>query len=211
MEDMKEFHDTHDSMSSWLSAKERMLTVLGPISSDSRMVQSQVQQVQVLREEFRTQQPQLQHLVDVGDSVLGYLDPRSPEGQKVNNKLKHIQERWADLLGKTLSALCVCMEILNFTVLKSQMLWCSVWCVCKLLFRPGISDNCDVWEAKLYKNLLRKVRYVIGAWMYGRKTEAKRISIVRSVLSGYLLLLLHILYVLFYHRICKMSPHLYLY
>lgn len=99
MEDMKEFHDTHDSMSSWLSAKERMLTVLGPISSDSRMVQSQVQQVQVLREEFRTQQPQLQHLIDVGDSVLGYLDPHSPEGQKVDNKLRHIQDRWADLLG----------------------------------------------------------------------------------------------------------------
>ncbi|XP_015837198.1 microtubule-actin cross-linking factor 1 isoform X43 [Tribolium castaneum] len=100
MEDMKEFHDTHDSLSSWLSAKDRMLTVLGPISSDSRMVQSQVQQVQVLREEFRTQQPQLQHLIDVGDSVLSYLDPRSPDGQKVNNKLANIQQRWADLLSK---------------------------------------------------------------------------------------------------------------
>ncbi|KAJ8936625.1 hypothetical protein NQ314_012241 [Rhamnusium bicolor] len=100
MEDMKEFHDTHDSLTSWLSAKDRMLTVLGPISSDSRMVQSQVQQVQVLREEFRTQQPQLQHLIDVGDDVLGYLDPRSPDHQKVNSKLAAVQQRWADLLGK---------------------------------------------------------------------------------------------------------------
>lgn len=47
MEDMKDFHDTHDSLSGWLAAKDRMLTVLGPISSDPRMVQSQVQQVQV--------------------------------------------------------------------------------------------------------------------------------------------------------------------
>lgn len=47
MEDVKDFHDTHDSLSNWLAAKERMMTVLGPISSDSRMVQSQVQQVQV--------------------------------------------------------------------------------------------------------------------------------------------------------------------
>ncbi|CAH0551952.1 unnamed protein product [Brassicogethes aeneus] len=100
MEDMKEFHDTHDSLASWLSAKDRMLTVLGPISSDSRMVQSQVQQVQVLREEFRTQQPQLQHLINVGDSVLGYLDNNSPDHQKINNKLTAIQQRWADLLGK---------------------------------------------------------------------------------------------------------------
>lgn len=100
MEDMKEFHDTHDSLTSWLSAKDRMLTVLGPISSDSRMVQSQVQQVQVLREEFRTQQPQLQHLIDVGDDVLNYLDIKSPDHQKINNKLANIQQRWADLLGK---------------------------------------------------------------------------------------------------------------
>lgn len=100
LEDMKEFHDTHDSLASWLAAKDRMLTVLGPISSDSRMVQSQVQQVQVLREEFRTQQPQLQHLIDVGDSVLSYLDARTPEGQKVNNKLANIQQKWADLLSK---------------------------------------------------------------------------------------------------------------
>ncbi|KAK5647774.1 hypothetical protein RI129_002666 [Pyrocoelia pectoralis] len=100
VENIKEFLDTHESMSSWLSAKERMLTVLGPISSDSRMVQSQVQQVQVLREEFRSQQPQLQHLIDIGDSVLTYLDPRSSEGQKVNTKLSNVQQRWADLLGK---------------------------------------------------------------------------------------------------------------
>ncbi|XP_049817745.1 dystonin isoform X11 [Aethina tumida] len=100
MEDMNKFHETHDSLSSWLSAKDRMLTVLGPISSDPRMVQSQVQQVQVLREEFRTQQPQLQHLINVGDSVLSYLDNGSPDHQKINNKLANIQQRWADLLSK---------------------------------------------------------------------------------------------------------------
>uniref|UniRef100_A0A6P7F8X5 Dystonin isoform X26 n=1 Tax=Diabrotica virgifera virgifera TaxID=50390 RepID=A0A6P7F8X5_DIAVI len=100
MEDMKDFLDTHDSLASWLSAKERMLTVLGPISSDSRMVQSQVQQVQVLREEFRTQQPQLQHLIEVGDNVLNHLEPKSSEHQKVNNKLAVVQQKWADLLSK---------------------------------------------------------------------------------------------------------------
>lgn len=100
MDDMKDFHDTHDSLSNWLGAKDRMMTVLGPISSDSRMVQSQVQQVQVLREEFRTQQPQLQHLIEVGDHVLARLDPHSPDGQKINTKLSNIQKKWADLLGK---------------------------------------------------------------------------------------------------------------
>jgi chromosome segregation ATPase len=100
MEDMKDFHDTHDNLSGWLSAKDRMMMVLGPISSDSRMVQSQVQQVQVLREEFRTQQPQLSHLSEVGESVLTHLDPDTPDAQRVSARLASILQRWADLLGR---------------------------------------------------------------------------------------------------------------
>ncbi|KAK7865644.1 hypothetical protein R5R35_006900 [Gryllus longicercus] len=100
MEDMKDFHDTHDNLSNWLSAKDRMMTVLGPISSDSRMVQSQVQQVQVLREEFRTQQPQLQHLQELGEAVLGRVDPNSPDGQRLAARLHSLLQRWADLLAR---------------------------------------------------------------------------------------------------------------
>uniref|UniRef100_A0A8D8X998 Dystonin n=1 Tax=Cacopsylla melanoneura TaxID=428564 RepID=A0A8D8X998_9HEMI len=101
LEDVKEFYDTHDNLNNWLNAKDRMMTVLGPISSDPRMVQSQVQQVQVLREEFRTQQPQLHHLTSKGESVLARIgDPNSPDSKNVEAKLKTILEKWADLLGK---------------------------------------------------------------------------------------------------------------
>lgn len=99
-EDLKDFHDTHDNLSNWLSAKDRMMSVLGPISSDSRMVQSQVQQVQVLREEFRSQQPQLQHLTEIGESILSQVDKSSPDGQRLAARLSAILQRWADLLGK---------------------------------------------------------------------------------------------------------------
>lgn len=99
MEDMKDFHDTHDNLANWLSAKDRMMSVLGPISSDSRMVQSQVQQVQVLREEFRGQQPQLQHLTEVGETVLSQIDKTSPDGQRLAARLQAILQRWADLLS----------------------------------------------------------------------------------------------------------------
>jgi hypothetical protein len=53
LEDVKDFHDTHDQLSAWLTAKDRMMSVLGPISSDPRLVHHQLQQVQVLREEFK--------------------------------------------------------------------------------------------------------------------------------------------------------------
>ncbi|XP_055317105.1 dystonin isoform X42 [Sitodiplosis mosellana] len=99
-EQIRDFLDTHDNLNNWLTAKERMLTVLGPISSDPRMVQSQVQQVQVLREEFRTQQPQLKHLQDIGHGILDQLNPASPESKSVSTKLQNLQDKWDDLVGR---------------------------------------------------------------------------------------------------------------
>ncbi|KAF5293902.1 hypothetical protein FQA39_LY13607 [Lamprigera yunnana] len=71
VEDMKEFIDTHDSMSSWLSAKEKMLTVLGPISSNSGMVQSQVQQN--LERQLEGQRPLLADLETAGTQLCNVL------------------------------------------------------------------------------------------------------------------------------------------
>ncbi|XP_050552461.1 dystonin isoform X43 [Spodoptera frugiperda] len=100
MEEMKDFLDTYSNLSVWLGAKDRMMAALGPISSDSRMVQTQVQQVQVLREEFRGQQPQLAHLEEVGTAVLCRLEPASPDAAKLKQKVAEIQDRWNDLLNK---------------------------------------------------------------------------------------------------------------
>lgn len=100
LEDMKEFHDTYENLNSWLVAKEKMLGALGPISSDPRMVASQVQQVQVLREEFRTQQPQLDHLVHVTESVLSRIPTDSLDAQKIASKSNSVLQRWADQLAR---------------------------------------------------------------------------------------------------------------
>ncbi|XP_030078527.1 dystonin isoform X15 [Drosophila hydei] len=98
-EKLRDFLDTHGNLKSWLDSKERMLTVLGPISSDPRMVQSQVQQVQVLREEFRTQQPQLKHLQELGHDVVDHL-AGTPDAQAVEVKLRDVITKWDDLMGK---------------------------------------------------------------------------------------------------------------
>ncbi|XP_032293276.1 microtubule-actin cross-linking factor 1 isoform X47 [Drosophila virilis] len=98
-EKLRDFLDTHGNLKSWLDSKERMLTVLGPISSDPRMVQSQVQQVQVLREEFRTQQPQLKHFQELGHDVVDHL-AGTPDAQAVEVKLKDVLNKWDDLMGK---------------------------------------------------------------------------------------------------------------
>ena len=99
-EKLRDFLDTHNNLKNWLDSKERMLTVLGPISSDPRMVQSQVQQVQVLREEFRTQQPQLKHFQEIGHDVLDHLEIESPDATAVDKKLKDIISKWEDLVSR---------------------------------------------------------------------------------------------------------------
>ncbi|XP_037826308.1 dystonin isoform X41 [Lucilia sericata] len=99
-EKLRDFLDTHNNLKNWLDSKERMLTVLGPISSDPRMVQSQVQQVQVLREEFRTQQPQLKHFQEIGHDVLDHLESDSPDAAAVDKKLKDVNYKWEDLVGR---------------------------------------------------------------------------------------------------------------
>lgn len=100
-EQLRDFLDNHDSLSKWLVSKENMLIVLGPISSDPRMVQSQVQQVQVLRDEFRSQEPQLDHLKNVGNVVIDHLESnRDPQAKNISTKLKSIEGKWADLLGR---------------------------------------------------------------------------------------------------------------
>ncbi|XP_075166809.1 dystonin-like protein short stop isoform X24 [Haematobia irritans] len=99
-EKLRDFLDTHNNLKNWLDSKDRMLTVLGPISSDPRMVQSQVQQVQVLREEFRTQQPQLKHFQEIGHDVLDHLEANTPDANAVDKKLQDINKKWEDLVGR---------------------------------------------------------------------------------------------------------------
>ncbi|XP_017463645.1 PREDICTED: microtubule-actin cross-linking factor 1 isoform X3 [Rhagoletis zephyria] len=98
-EKLRDFLDIHNNLSNWLHSKERILTVLGPISTDSRMVQSQVQQVQVLREEFRIQQPQLNHFQEIGHDILNHLTNPS-EITKVKQKLNDVISKWDDIVSR---------------------------------------------------------------------------------------------------------------
>ncbi|XP_050322444.1 dystonin isoform X16 [Bactrocera neohumeralis] len=98
-EKLRDFLDIHSNLSNWLQSKERILTVLGPISTDSRMVQSQVQQVQVLREEFRIQQPQLNHFQEIGHDVLNRIT-NSSDTQNIKKKLHDIINKWDDIVTR---------------------------------------------------------------------------------------------------------------
>uniref|UniRef100_A0A0K8TB91 Dystonin n=1 Tax=Lygus hesperus TaxID=30085 RepID=A0A0K8TB91_LYGHE len=95
LDDLKDLYDTHDHLGTWLSAKERMTAALGPISSDPRMVQSQIEQVQVLREELRATGPQLVHLEDTTNQLVSRA-----KWTPLEAKLKTVQDRWSALAKK---------------------------------------------------------------------------------------------------------------
>lgn len=100
MENVKEFHDSHDNLNNWLTAKDKMMGVLGPIASDPRVVQNQLQQVQVMRDEFRAQKPVLDSFNNAGDNLLAETNPDSADGQKIEDKLMSVNQKWNDLLHK---------------------------------------------------------------------------------------------------------------
>lgn len=137
LDDNKEFYDTYEGLHTWLEAKERMLGALGPISSDPHIVCSQVQQVQVLREEFRAQKPQLDHIVQVGESVLVKIPASSAHDENVKQKLSSVLKRWSDQLSR----LDERGTSLGDAVDTSREFGASLTRLCDAL--QGISDNLE--------------------------------------------------------------------
>lgn len=92
-----DFLETHDLIYNWLISKEKLLSVLGPISSDIRIVNSQMQQVSVLRDEFKVQHTQLNYLRELGGGLLNNFQPTTHEGKTISMKLNDIEKKWSDL------------------------------------------------------------------------------------------------------------------
>ena len=92
-----DFLETYDLLYNWLVSKEKLLSVLGPISSDPRTVNSQMQQVSVLRDEFKAQHTQLDYLRNSGNGLVYHFKDSSQEGKVISGKLNDIEKKWNDL------------------------------------------------------------------------------------------------------------------
>ncbi|XP_022239565.1 microtubule-actin cross-linking factor 1-like isoform X12 [Limulus polyphemus] len=127
LQGFKDFQDTHDIVTNWLTQKDKMLQVLGPIASEPRMVTSQMQQVQVMREEFRSQQPLLDRLDSSGQAIIDSLGPASPASTKVQDQMDTIHRTWDDLLRqladreKSLDAACGVTKEFHDTLNRLQV------------------------------------------------------------------------------------------
>ncbi|XP_041644804.1 dystonin isoform X3 [Cheilinus undulatus] len=95
------FQTTETQLGQWLSEKELMMSVLGPLSIDPNMLKMQKQQVQILQNEFKSRQPQYERLQETANAILsssGNQDPLS--GKLVREQLGNVTQKWQSLTGQ---------------------------------------------------------------------------------------------------------------
>uniref|UniRef100_A0A3B4WAC8 Dystonin n=1 Tax=Seriola lalandi dorsalis TaxID=1841481 RepID=A0A3B4WAC8_SERLL len=95
------FQTTELQLGQWLSEKELMMSVLGPLSIDPNMLKMQKQQVQILQNEFKSRKPQYEQLEEAASAILsssGNQDPSS--GKLVREQLAAVTQKWQGLTGQ---------------------------------------------------------------------------------------------------------------
>ncbi|XP_054456427.1 dystonin [Anoplopoma fimbria] len=95
------FQTTELQLGQWLSEKEMMMSVLGPLSIDPNMLKMQKQQVQILQNEFKSRKPQYEQLQEAASAILsssGNQDPSS--GKLVREQLTAVTQKWQGLTGQ---------------------------------------------------------------------------------------------------------------
>eukprot|EP00090_Calanus_glacialis_P003456 TRINITY_DN1255_c0_g1_i12.p1 TRINITY_DN1255_c0_g1~~TRINITY_DN1255_c0_g1_i12.p1 ORF type:complete len:5152 (+),score=1465.32 TRINITY_DN1255_c0_g1_i12:61-15516(+) len=99
LDELKDFHDIHDNLNNWLNSKGKLMNILGPIASDPRLVQNQMSQIQVMKEEFVEKQPNKDRFNDIGETILDTA-AASADGRNIEDKLDNVNRKWDDLLNQ---------------------------------------------------------------------------------------------------------------
>uniref|UniRef100_A0A3B5MDW0 Uncharacterized protein n=1 Tax=Xiphophorus couchianus TaxID=32473 RepID=A0A3B5MDW0_9TELE len=97
------FASAANQLGPWLREKELMMSVLGPLSIDPNMLNTQKQQVQFMLREFDTRRPQFDQLTQSAEGILSQTgdsaqDPKDLE--EVRTELGSISQQWEDLTGR---------------------------------------------------------------------------------------------------------------
>ncbi|KAI2799657.1 hypothetical protein BLOT_011563 [Blomia tropicalis] len=88
-----------DKLRSWLDQKEKLISVLGPIGSEPYIVNTQLKQIHVMKDEFSSQEHLLNKMDKLGDSILERMDRSNPSHKTIQNKMNDIHKNWNQLLA----------------------------------------------------------------------------------------------------------------
>ncbi|XP_043573701.1 microtubule-actin cross-linking factor 1 isoform X6 [Chiloscyllium plagiosum] len=97
---LSNFQNTESQLSPWLSEKELMMSVLGPLSIDPNMLRAQKQQVQFMLKEFETRKPQYEQLNKAAEGILCASGDVSPPDSQLSNQHRTINDKWNKLTNQ---------------------------------------------------------------------------------------------------------------
>ncbi|XP_076611140.1 microtubule-actin cross-linking factor 1 isoform X19 [Chaetodon auriga] len=97
------FASAANQLGPWLREKELMMSVLGPLSIDPNMLNTQKQQVQFMLREFETRRPQFDQLTQSAEGILSQTvdsaqDPK--DLAEVRAELGSISQQWENLTSR---------------------------------------------------------------------------------------------------------------
>ncbi|ETE69648.1 Dystonin, partial [Ophiophagus hannah] len=137
---LTQFQATEAQLSQWLVEKELMISVLGPLSIDPNMLNTQKQQVQILLKEFDTRKPQYEQLSEAGQGILQEPGEHPPTHERVKQQLTAVAQKWDALTGQ-LSGRCGRIE--QVIVKSTEYQNCL----------KSLSEKLSTLENKLHQNL----------------------------------------------------------
>ncbi|XP_075836650.1 dystonin isoform X17 [Microtus pennsylvanicus] len=97
---LTQFQTTEAQLKQWLLEKELMVSVLGPLSIDPNMLNTQRQQVQILLQEFDTRKHQYEQLTAAGRGILSRPGEDPSLHRMVNEQLAAVTQKWDNLTGQ---------------------------------------------------------------------------------------------------------------
>ncbi|NWR14922.1 DYST protein, partial [Emberiza fucata] len=135
-----QFQTAEAQLKHWLVEKELMVSVLGPLSIDPNMLNTQKQQVQILLKEFDTRKPQYEQLTMAGQGILERPGEHPPSHKTVKEQLAAVAQKW-DSLTSQLKKRC---DRIDQAIVKSTEY--------QSLLR-GLSDKLSALDNKLSSSL----------------------------------------------------------
>ncbi|XP_032265495.1 dystonin isoform X13 [Phoca vitulina] len=97
---LTQFQTVEAQLKQWLVEKELMVSVLGPLSIDPNMLNTQRQQVQILLQEFDTRKPQYEQLTAAGRGILSRPGEHPSFHGVVKEQLAAVTQKWDSLTGQ---------------------------------------------------------------------------------------------------------------
>ncbi|XP_040192935.1 microtubule-actin cross-linking factor 1 isoform X12 [Rana temporaria] len=94
------FQTAGSQLRPWLTEKELMMSVLGPLSIDPNMLNAQKQQVQFMLKEFEARKAQYEELKHAAYGILTGPGDESPSTSQVEEDFNEINKKWTDLTNR---------------------------------------------------------------------------------------------------------------